>query len=217
MMKSNSLTNRILALVLTLVMVLGMMPSGFTSADAVSAGLMVYIDPLDEWIEKGYTLKVWSGSDVRIPTDDNGDGIYNFQLPSGWTTFELVVADDESGYDYIYYTNDMEIPTDDRNLYTAESVVMVNEDLGEITGTWSVYVPQSYTTVYFKPLQEWIDAGYRFNFSETVNADLHFFTDADGDGIYEVSLDSELVDQWREGRYLHIVGVVYIVIARFFI
>ena len=204
MMKSNSLTNRILALVLTLVMVLGMMPSGFTSADAVSAGLMVYIDPLDEWIEKGYTLKVWSGGDARYPTDDNGDGIYNFQLPSGWTAFELVVSDEESGYDYIYYTNDMEIPTDDRNLYTAESVVMVNEVLGEITGSWSVYTPKSYTTVYFKPLQEWIDAGYRFNFSETPHAEFHFFTDADGDGIYEVSLDSELVDRWRDGSYLHI-------------
>ena len=204
MMKSNSLANRILALALTLVMVLGMLPSGFTSADAVSAGLMVYIDPLDEWIEKGYTLKVWSGSDVRLPTDDNGDGIYNFQLPSGWTVFELRVSDEESGYDYIYYTNNIEIPTDDRNLYTAESVEMVTEVLGEITGTWSVYTPQSYTTVYFKPLQEWINAGYRFNFSETVNADLHFFTDSDGDGIYEVSLDSELVDRWRDGSYLHI-------------
>lgn len=33
----------------------------------------------------------------------------------------------------------MEIPTDDRNLYTAESVEMV--DQREIIGTWSVYTP----------------------------------------------------------------------------
>ena len=33
MMKSNSLTNRILALAMTLVMILGMLPSGFVSVD----------------------------------------------------------------------------------------------------------------------------------------------------------------------------------------
>ena len=46
MMKSNSLTNRILAFALTLVMILGMLPSGLVSAEETT-GTTIYFDPLD--------------------------------------------------------------------------------------------------------------------------------------------------------------------------
>ena len=53
-MKKISLKHRLLALALTLVMIFGMLPRDFAMAEE-STGTTIYFDPLDEWVEAGYT------------------------------------------------------------------------------------------------------------------------------------------------------------------
>ena len=89
MMKSNSLTNRILALAMTLVMILGMLPSGIVSAENADT-TTIYFKPLQEWIAAGYRYSFYY---TTMPdhfyfelTDTDGDGIYTAELDSKATT-----------------------------------------------------------------------------------------------------------------------------------
>ena len=124
MMKSNSLTNRILALALTLVMILGMLPSGRVTAEEADT-TTIYFDPLDEWVAAGYTYALdYVPSAVYeefFPmTDTDGDGIYEATVSAevadmyqtNLLTSVHVYAEGQSEWNDTYLINPPMMPTD---------------------------------------------------------------------------------------------------------
>lgn len=154
MMKSNSLTNRILAFALTLVMILGMLPSGLVSAEEAT-GTTIYFDPLDEWVAAGYTFALdyvpSADEEIFFPfADTNGDGIYEVTVSAEvlaayqsnlWTSVH-VYEDGKSGWDHTYLINPPMMPTDGSNLIRP---VGEPDGGGWYDGEWGVYTPGAVT------------------------------------------------------------------------
>ena len=145
-MKKISLKHRLLALALTLVMIFGMLPRDFAMAEE-STGTTIYFDPLDEWVEAGYTYDFYyaPGADADTflgLTDPDGNGIYELAL-SAQAVEDLqscsfrffVYAEGQSEFNYSFYSTNLMLPTDGNNLYTATTGDR------KFQGVWSVYTP----------------------------------------------------------------------------
>lgn len=153
-MKKISLKHRLLALALTLVMVFGMMPKDFAFAEE-NAATAIYFDPLDEWVEAGYTYAVYyaegAGNDTWLNmTDPDGDGIYEVildaetlnVLQNEYSISFYVYEPGKSEFGYIHYSQYSLVPSDGKNLFTAES----NDRC--FSGSWSVYTPVAPVVTY---------------------------------------------------------------------
>ena len=213
MLKSNSLINRILALALTLVMILGMMPSGIVSAEEAT-GTTIYFDPLDEWVAAGYNYvlhyAVGAGNHTYLDlTDSDGDGIY--EVAVGNDIIEMcmlnfrVYESGKTGMNYLYYHFFDQVENGSKNLFTATGLDAKYQI--EIEGEWSVYTPgsvmppeQTGVTIYFDPLDEWVAAGYTYALDYCPTQIINEFfpmTDTDGDGIYEVTVTAEVAELYQ--------------------
>ena len=118
--------NRLLSLVLCLCMVLALMPAIPLTADAATA-TKIYLKPNSEWKQAGARFAAYffgNGEKWVSMTDSNGDGIYECDVPSGYTQVifcrmnpSTSTNDWDSGNKW-NQTADLNVPTDNKILFT---------------------------------------------------------------------------------------------------
>lgn len=103
---------------------------------------MLYLKPNGNWREDNawFAAYCWNnGGNVWIEmTDDNGDGIYECQFPTGYTSVifcRMNASTSDMSWDNKWdQTVDLTLPTDGRNQFS------INEgDWGNANGSWSTY------------------------------------------------------------------------------
>ena len=157
-----------------------------TWSEYVAADVTVYFRPSADWIGEGITFAAWiwatggNGSWYDM-TDADADGIYEVTFPSDLDN--IIFASMTGANDWgnkVKQTSDLKVPTDGKNTYDAG------------TGAWEEF---GKVTVYFKPAASWVGEGITFAawiWATGGEGSWYDMTDADADGIYEVTFPIEL-------------------------
>ncbi len=136
--KFGNVSSRLLSLLLALIMVLGMVPGVAAAAE----GTTLYLKPNSNWkVDNArFAIYYWngSGSNWTGMSDDDGDGVYEGVVPSGYSNVIFCRMNPNASannWDNKWnQTGDLTIPTDGTNCYTVKDGTW---DSGG--GTWSTY------------------------------------------------------------------------------
>ena len=142
-MKKHPVTlKRFLSMVMVFAMILTLLPNVALAAGTPET---LYLKPNSNWVKDGarFAAYFYGNGDKWISmTDSNGDGVYEVDVPAGYTNVIFcrmnpsVAANDWSNK--WNQTGDLTIPTDGKNLFA-----VANGSWDGATTAWSVYVYQA--------------------------------------------------------------------------
>ena len=176
---------RRLSILLVLALVLAMLPVAAMAADSTT----LYLSPNANWKKDGARFAAYffgNGETWVSMTDADADGVYEVEAPAGYPNVifcRMKPGTTNNWSNKWNQTADLKVPTDGTSLYTVAEGAW---DKG--AGAWSVYTPgDEVTEVTTAPL------AYSYYVVGSMNSwtcadDALGMSDADGDGIYSVTV-----------------------------